>query len=500
MIKILHTADLHLGVETYGKTDAGGINSRILDYLVMLDELVENAISQNYDVFLIAGDVFENERPKNFVVSEFSKRIRTLLDAGVAVVITPGNHETTSSVRVPSVLETIKALEPTSHTGINIACHVLGRQPEFPGDTETLGDISIIDTKSGKLQILAMPYPRRSELLTASELKNSKRDEGKNLASKRFLDRINELSDSAESKLPSIFVGHFGLKEAHMQPGRMGYLAEDVVLSLYDLIIALDDGDAKFSYIALGHYHNPQMPTTNLSPSITSENLDGEEDSRLGIIPCQAWEKDFSESILKPDDSLFDERKKPVRLIKTAYSGSPGRKDFTDGSRVRNFIELNVDSDTSWGRCRKLTKSRQLRQLTLQKPENYKEELEEKFFSSNFWSDIYVAGTNSETPEETEEKIGFPLPIFRLKIPESARREWDLIKFWLVSLNMFQRVLVYIIPDEKKVSRGEIIPTSESPVSAISKYIDNLDDDFSKKNKGKILELAQEILVRAGGD
>jgi len=498
MIKLLHTADLHLGVETYGRTGAGGINSRILDYFVMLDELVSHATKNNYDAFLIAGDIFENERPKNYVVSEFAHRIRVLLNSEVAVIITPGNHETTSSIRVPSVLETIKALEPTSHDGNKIACHVLGRQPEFPGDTETLGDITTIETRSGKLQILAMPYPRRSELLTSDELKNTKRDEGKELASKRFLDRVKYLAGNAEPDIPTIFSGHFGLKEAHMQPGRMGYLAEDVVLSLYDLMISLDQGKAEFTYVALGHYHNPQMPTTNLSGSSEIENLDGEVDSRFGIIPCEDWEKDFSESILKPEDSLFDNKKKPVKLIKTAYSGSPGRKDFSDGSRVRSFVEVNLDEKTSWGRCIKVKKSRQLRQLTLQRPDLFREELEEKLFKSNFWHDIYVAGTNSETVEETEEKVGFPLPIFRLKIPEETRREWNIIRSWLESLNMFHRILVYAIPKPQQSEKKEIIAVAESPVLAVENYIKKLDDEFSQKHKKELLEMAQEIMVKAG--
>jgi len=499
MIRILHTADLHLGVETYGRTGEGGVNSRITDYFTTLDELVSTAVKERFDVFLIAGDIFENERPKNYVISRFARRIRRLLDAGVAVVITPGNHETTSSARVPSVLETIKALEPTSHDGKGIACHVLGNQPKAPGDIDSLGDISTIVTRSGKLQILAMPYPRRSEILTSEQMGNQSREEIKAFAGKLFLDRIKDLTISAVQNLPTIFVGHFGLKEAMLKPGIMGCLAEDVVIRLYDLMASLNSGKVTFSYVALGHYHNPQMPTTNLSPIAQTEDLDGDMDSRLGIIPCQSWDNDYLEHISKSDDSLLpDGNKKRVRLIKTAYSGSPDRKDFSDGSRLRSFIDLSVNTETSQGRCVRIKQSRQLRQLTLTRPDMPREELEEKFFNSSFWHDIYLAGKNSETLDETEEKLGFPLPIFRLKIPEESRHQWSEIREWLEELNMFHRIYVYTIPKPKQERSGEIIEAAESPVTAVKRYLESVNDDFITSHSKDILELAYEILSKAG--
>ena len=53
MIRILHFADLHLGVETYGRPDpATGLSTRLLDALRALDELVD----YDYDLNLACGD------------------------------------------------------------------------------------------------------------------------------------------------------------------------------------------------------------------------------------------------------------------------------------------------------------------------------------------------------------------------------------------------------------------------------------------------------------
>ena len=42
MIKLLHLADLHIGMENYGRLDpATGMHTRLIDYLDRLDEAIE---------------------------------------------------------------------------------------------------------------------------------------------------------------------------------------------------------------------------------------------------------------------------------------------------------------------------------------------------------------------------------------------------------------------------------------------------------------------------
>jgi exonuclease SbcD len=497
MIRILHTADIHLGVETYGFTKDNGINSRISDYLHMLDSLVSVAVTQNFDAFLIAGDIFENERPTNYVVTEFSKRIRNLLDGGVVVLITPGNHETSSSARVPSVLEIIKALRPSKNDNPDIACHVIGSQPKTPGDLETLGSLDLITTRSGLLQVLAMPYPRRSEILTSEELKNQKtREEAKNLAAVKFLDRTSQLASKAKKDLPSIFVGHFGVKEAQMQPGRMGYLAEDVVFSAYDVMWALSVSKATFTYIALGHYHNPQMPTPNLTEAIELEDLDGDVAKISGINLEKVYRfSDFS--TIEPPEANLIGSKKPVQFIPDVYSGSPARRDFTDGTIPRKYVDVEVSENDATIRFEDIDSSRSLRQLTLQTHENWQTQLEEKFTKSSFWGRAFQASKNGESAESIEKLMGTPLPIFRLKIPDSARPIWPSIRKWLESLNMFEQVRMYCQPAQREV-KTKIISVAESPAQAVERYIKSQDDSFYRENREAILHVAQEILGKSG--
>src|SRR2546421_728635 len=49
-MKLLHFADLHLGVENYGRTDpATGLSSRLGDFLRTFDEVVDYAIRERVD-------------------------------------------------------------------------------------------------------------------------------------------------------------------------------------------------------------------------------------------------------------------------------------------------------------------------------------------------------------------------------------------------------------------------------------------------------------------
>jgi len=60
-LKILHFADLHLGVESYGHTDpATGMPSRLLDFLASLDQVVDYALENRVDLVLFCGDAYKS--------------------------------------------------------------------------------------------------------------------------------------------------------------------------------------------------------------------------------------------------------------------------------------------------------------------------------------------------------------------------------------------------------------------------------------------------------
>src|SRR5207244_8676645 len=90
-IRVLHLADLHLGVENYGRPDPyRGLNSRVADFLHCLDAAVERAAE--VDLVLIAGDIYKTCQPTPTVQREFADRVKRLVRHCPIFIVT-GNHD-----------------------------------------------------------------------------------------------------------------------------------------------------------------------------------------------------------------------------------------------------------------------------------------------------------------------------------------------------------------------------------------------------------------------
>ncbi|HMR68394.1 MAG TPA: metallophosphoesterase, partial [Anaerolineae bacterium] len=93
-INLLHLADIHIGMENYGRLDSrSGLNSRVVDFLRRLSQTIDLALEREVDVCIFAGDAYKNQRPNPTFQREFSRRIKRLADAGVPVILLIGNHD-----------------------------------------------------------------------------------------------------------------------------------------------------------------------------------------------------------------------------------------------------------------------------------------------------------------------------------------------------------------------------------------------------------------------
>jgi exonuclease SbcD len=87
-LKVLHTADVHLDLDGYG---ADPHAQRYRDVMHQaFSTAIDLAIEENVDLLLIAGDLFDSNRPSREVV-DFA--IRELRRAGRPIVMIPGNHD-----------------------------------------------------------------------------------------------------------------------------------------------------------------------------------------------------------------------------------------------------------------------------------------------------------------------------------------------------------------------------------------------------------------------
>ena len=94
-MKILHTADWHLGKKLDGF-------SRLEEQILVMNEIVEIADEQQVDLVLIAGDLFDNFNPSVEAVELFYKTLKRLSNNGKRpVVAISGNHNSPSLIDAP---------------------------------------------------------------------------------------------------------------------------------------------------------------------------------------------------------------------------------------------------------------------------------------------------------------------------------------------------------------------------------------------------------------
>jgi len=239
-LRVLHFADLHVGMENYGKVDPEtGTSSRIRDFLDRLDEIVNYALSYEADLVIFAGDAFKTRDPDPTQQREFAKRIKQISDE-IPVFMLVGNHDIPGMAAKATSIDIFRALDVK-----NI---IVGRQ---------IGS-RVVETRRGPVFLGWVPFPVRGRLLAQEEHKG---------ASVETLDKavesliIGELADltrtAAEQNMPRVLVGHFSVGGAAFGSERSVMLGRDLVVPKSSISAPVWD------YTALGHIHKHQNLTAN---------------------------------------------------------------------------------------------------------------------------------------------------------------------------------------------------------------------------------------------
>ena len=264
-MRIVHLADLHLGTELYGHYDAAtGSSTRLADFGAVLDVAVERAIREHADLFLFAGDAYKTRDPNPTQQRELALRLRRLLEAGVPVFLLTGNHDMPNAVARATSLDIFGALSPT---GFAVASR--------PG-------LHTVQTPSGPLYVVAIPWITRSAFFARDENKNLPADE----LQARLLERLEQsLSISIEKmeddSIPAMLTLHGTVQGAVYSGERDAMLSHDLLIPQSVI------NNPRFSYVALGHIHKYQVlnrqPLTIYAGS--PERIDfGEEHDDKGFV------------------------------------------------------------------------------------------------------------------------------------------------------------------------------------------------------------------------
>lgn len=262
-MRLIHFADLHLGVENYGRPDPQtGLSTRLADFLRVFDELVDYALSTQADLVLFCGDAYKSREPTPTQQREFARRINRLVSNGVAVFLLVGNHDLPNAVGKATATEIFDTLSVKN-------VYVSARPA-----------VHRIETKSGPVQIASLPWPRRSMLLSKDESRDLDLQQIQQKIEASLTRIIDTHAAHLDPALPAVLAAHVMVTDCKVGSERTITIGQDH--SLMRGVLA----NPAFDYVALGHVHKQQV--LSVSPPVvyagSLERLDfGEEDDEKGF-------------------------------------------------------------------------------------------------------------------------------------------------------------------------------------------------------------------------
>ncbi len=237
-MKVLHTSDWHLGRSLYGQ-------KRYDEFGQFLDWLSETIQTEQVDILLVAGDIFDTSAPSNRAQSLYYQFLcRVAASPCRHIIVIAGNHDSPTFLDAPKAL--LRSLD----------VHVIGAATDNIDD-----EILLLKDAEGcaELLVCAVPYLRDRDirLVQAGE---SIADKDQNLLDgiHSHYHQVAEQADKQRQTLgldiPIIAMGHLftaggktidgdGVRELYV--GSLAHVNASIFPPCID-------------YVALGHLHVPQ--------------------------------------------------------------------------------------------------------------------------------------------------------------------------------------------------------------------------------------------------
>ncbi|MDX5628048.1 MULTISPECIES: exonuclease subunit SbcD [unclassified Brenneria] len=236
-MRIIHTADWHLGQYFYTK-------SRAAEHQAFLHWLIAQVEQHQVDAVIVAGDIFDNGSPPSYAREMYYRFVVELQRTGCRLVILGGNHDSVATLNESRDL---------------LACMNTQVIASAGGDLEQ--QVMVLETRQGRpgAVLCAIPFLRPRDLITSQAGQSG--DEKQQILQDAIATHYHQSyqlacrkREAAGLPLPIIATGHLTT---------VGATASDSVRDIY--IGTLDAFPAQAfppaDYIALGHIHRPQRVT-----------------------------------------------------------------------------------------------------------------------------------------------------------------------------------------------------------------------------------------------
>lgn len=385
-MNIIHFADLHIGVENYGRIDPQtGLSTRLQDFLAAFDELVEYALSWPADVVIFAGDAYKSRDPSQTQQREFAARIQRLVANGIPVYLLTGNHDMPNAWGRATALDIFETLAVPNIT-------VCARS-----------SATVVETRAGPLQVVGMPWPNRTALLTRDELRELTLAELDRELERRVSDRIRWLAEQLNPELPALLTAHIAMHDARIKSGSESAMTTGAFAKL----LPTDLAGQYFDYVALGHHHIYQQvrddPPMFYAGSMQRVDF-GEEDDPKGFIAV----------------TLDPAKPRGMRIRNADFREVAARRFVTIRVAIRNDDDPTADVLRAIER-RNVRDAIVRVQLHLTSQQNAKLRLEA--IQEALQPAAYLAGITREIEREVRRRINVP--------GVSSLEPLDALRYWL---------------------------------------------------------------------
>ncbi|PON16697.1 exonuclease SbcCD subunit D [Candidatus Entotheonella serta] len=266
-LNLLHLADIHFGMENYGRLDpATGLNRRLLDFSRSVHHAIDYALENDVHLVVFAGDIYKHRDPDPSWQREFARCVRRLVEAQVPVVILIGNHD------LPNTLGKAHAVE------------IFDTLPLDRITVMAKPEMHFIDTRVGQVQVAGFPYLTRSFVLSREQHKDKPLEEINQLMMEQAEMIFRQFAEQVDPNLPAILTVHGSVANAILSS------EQSIMMVGHDPIIPLSVlTHPAWDYVALGHIHRHQDLNEGQHPPVvysgSIERIDfGEEHEDKGFV------------------------------------------------------------------------------------------------------------------------------------------------------------------------------------------------------------------------
>ncbi len=238
MLRILHTADWHLGQSFHGY-------DRDYEHTLFLDWLLRTLTARRIDALLIAGDIFDSVNPSATAQRrffDFLARAHAALPA-LQIVLTAGNHDAGARLEAHAIL-----LESLNITVVGTVSRDPARAIQYQRFLVPLKDA---DGHVAAIAV-AVPFLRPADVPEVPESSDFYLDGIRELY-RCAIEEAQALRDREHPQAALVALGH-----CHMQDAAESRDSERRIVIGGAEALRADTFPASLAYVALGHLHKPQ--------------------------------------------------------------------------------------------------------------------------------------------------------------------------------------------------------------------------------------------------